>query len=205
MILLCASTIWASSDAHINIFSVLDVVSIKPEYFFVDYLVDRSPSPDAQCPSTSAAACFCYYEDPLQGDKAKCDISSDRTGDSSSWGTDSAIAADALVDIGYDRWGVGENILKQDRCSIYEPCARDCDEALFETGNCAASVFEYQCSCGPQCNVAVVSNASSMSQIRPAGLPHGLKQCYDEYLIRVIVIWIGCLVFFFASLAICIS
>ena len=68
-------------------------------------------------------------------------------------------------------------------CSVdLSPCAKSCDDTLFSVGNCAASVFNYDCTCSAlDCaDTELHVNNSATSSLKE-GLPLGLRACSAHY------------------------
>eukprot|EP01138_Halocafeteria_seosinensis_P003963 gb/GECG01004052.1/.p1 GENE.gb/GECG01004052.1/~~gb/GECG01004052.1/.p1 ORF type:complete len:1373 (+),score=137.13 gb/GECG01004052.1/:1-4119(+) len=79
------------------------------------------------------------------------------------------------------------------RCSLhecderYEACTLDCSAILRETGNCAASLFDYQCDCNTGCLSTTVTY--NFTHMKTPGLGDNLEGCRSYYQGVAGIVW----------------
>lgn len=189
------SALYTSVQASTTAISNLQAALADPIRFYSNFLINRSPAATSRCRSQAAAACYCNSGSGVEGAygaRAAHSVSSLR---SSSYHTAGLLAASSPPQC---------DTSTASTCDFdLSACAGSCSSVLEETGNCAASVFQYSCGCASDCantqlflntSLAIANSATSTT----SGLQQGLMMCSAHYSTLSWVLWgaLGCYITF---------
>jgi hypothetical protein len=144
----------ALSTARVSIQS-LQMQLNDPARFYLQYLINRSPTSGTNvCASSIASACYCVADDINTG---PAPVTAGLQGSCNTFGVAS--------------------------CSFdLAPCGQPCSVTMEQSGNCGASVFEYQCGCSANdCSETTFVQNSTFRTDGMGGLLAGLHSCAGHY------------------------